>query len=189
MAVPNIAADAVITTRPAGASTRCPHAAPVTAIDPCRVTSIVRRQVSADSGPIGAPAPMPALFTTMSTPPKAATAVSITPAPSLDDVVGIGDGLPTGSDDLGDDRVGFRYVVPVRKAHVVDHDPTAPLGQHERVGPTETAAGPGDHGDLTVEAERLRAGAVSHAPCHPRPSGTRRSRRRTHRWPGTAPGR
>ena len=95
---------------------------------------------------------MPALLTRTSRPPKVSMAWSheALGAVPVGDVVGVGDGLAPGGDDLVDDglgRAGRRAGAVHGAAEVVDHDLGAVLGQEQGVLPPDAAAGAGHDAD------------------------------------------
>ena len=101
---------------------------------------------------------MPALLMTMSTLPKASSAVCTIAAPpsGVATRVGVGDGLAAGRLDLVDDALGRTLVAAGavdRAAEVVDHDQRAARRQQQRVLPAEAAACAGDDRHLAVEPD------------------------------------
>ena len=104
---------------------------------------------------------MPALLTTMSTPPNASTAfATIASAPSgvaTEEVSA--DGLAPGRPDLLHDLLGRARVgaCPVhRTAQVVDHDVGAACREQQRVGASHPASRTRDYGRPAVEPEHRR---------------------------------
>ena len=134
------------------------HAVRSTLNAPLRCTSIT---ASSDSGVTflnAASRRMPALFTTMSTRPNVSSAHCTMAAPPVGGGhgVGVAHRLAARGADLGDDLLGRgrRAAGAVdRAAEVVHHDQRAPPGELECVAAAETAAGPGDDRDLSVEGE------------------------------------